>query len=135
MGDEIVASIPGGILVYLGLEIGDGGADIAWMARKAASLRIFDDGKGAMNLSVREVGGEALVVSQFTLLGDARRGNRPSFTDAMPPGEARAACDAFCEALGREGVVVRTGRFQALMDVRYVNRGPVTILLDSRKRF
>jgi len=135
VGGEAVARIGEGLLVYLGVEKGDTAADLDYMAGKVAGLRIFEDRNGAMNLSVRDVGGEALVVSQFTLLGDCRRGKRPSFTEAMAPEQAREAYEGFMSALARAGVPVRGGRFQALMDVRSVNRGPVTIILDSRKRF
>lgn len=132
---ETVASIGEGILVYLGIEQGDGEKDLSALARKVAGLRIFEDARGAMNLSVLDAGGEALVISQFTLLGDCRRGKRPSFTDAMEPGEAQRMYEAFVEELGRRGIRVQAGRFQAFMHVSSVNKGPVTILLDSRKRF
>jgi D-tyrosyl-tRNA(Tyr) deacylase len=100
-----------------------------------AGLRIFEDERGAMNLSVLETGGEALVVSQFTLLADCRKGRRPSFTGAMEPGRAEALYASFARALAGHGVSVSTGRFQALMDVQSVNQGPVTVLLDSRRLF
>jgi D-tyrosyl-tRNA(Tyr) deacylase len=132
---EVVASTGEGILVYLGVEQGDGERDLAYMANKVASLRIFEDEHGAMNLSVLDVGGEALVVSQFTLAADCRRGRRPSFTGAMEPVGAQKMYERFIEALEGHGVPSKAGRFQAFMDVESVNRGPVTILLDSNKRF
>jgi D-tyrosyl-tRNA(Tyr) deacylase len=130
-----VASIGEGILVYLGVERDDGERDVASLALKVAGLRIFEDGRGAMNRSVLEVGGEALVISQFTLLADARRGRRPSFTDAMEPVQAGRLYGRFLKALAGHGVPVSEGVFQAFMRVRSANEGPVTILLDSRKRF
>ncbi len=135
VGGEAIASIGSGIVVYLGLERDDGPRDLEYLAGKVAGLRIFEDDRGAMNLSVLETGGEALVISQFTLLADCRKGRRPSFTGAMEPGPAEALYASFAHALADRGVPVRTGRFQALMDVESVNQGPVTILLDSRKLF
>ncbi|MBW2262234.1 MAG: D-tyrosyl-tRNA(Tyr) deacylase [Deltaproteobacteria bacterium] len=135
VGGETIASIGKGIVVYLGVEKGDGPKDLDYLAGKVAGLRIFEDTRGAMNLSVLDAGGEALVISQFTLLADCRKGRRPSFTGAMEPGEAEPMYENFARALGDHGVDVETGRFQALMDVESVNQGPVTILLDSRKLF
>jgi D-tyrosyl-tRNA(Tyr) deacylase len=132
---ETVASIGAGLVVYLGVERGDTSRDLEYLVGKVAGLRIFEDGAGAMNRSVLDTGGEALVLSQFTLLGDVRRGLRPSFTRAMEPDGARAMYERFAAALGERGVPSRTGRFQALMHVDSVNVGPVTILLDSRKVF
>jgi D-tyrosyl-tRNA(Tyr) deacylase len=105
------------------------------MAGKVVNLRIFEDGQGTMNLSVLETEGEVLVVSQFTLLGDARKGRRPSYGDAAPPEEAQAIYEGFCDRLAASGLPVQRGVFQAMMDVTLVNAGPVTILLDSEKRF
>lgn len=130
-----VASIGDGMIVYLGIQDGDGERDLEYLAAKVAGLRIFEDGDGAMNRSVIDAGGEVLVVSQFTLLGDCRRGRRPSFTAAMAPAEAEDVYLSFVERLRARGLRVGTGRFQAMMDVRSVNRGPVTLLLDSRKAF
>lgn len=124
-----------GLLVFLGVERGDGEADLEYVCSKIAGLRIFEDGEGKMNLSVRETGGQALVVSQFTLLGDARHGRRPSFSEAAEPGEGERWYLAAVARLRELGLPVETGRFRAQMEVRLVNDGPVTILLDSRRVF
>lgn len=124
-----------GLAVLLGVARGDGEEDARLLADKVAALRVFEDAAGKMNLSVRDVGGAALVVSQFTLLGDARKGNRPGFTDAAPPDEANALYERFCALLRERGVEVATGVFRASMEVELVNEGPVTILLDSRRLF
>jgi len=130
-----IASIGPGLVVYLGVEQGDGPSDVEYLAGKVSGLRIFEDTRGAMNLSVLDTAGQALVISQFTLLGDCRKGRRPSFAHAMEPGRAEELYASFARALGERGVEVRTGRFQALMDVESVNQGPVTILVDSRRLF
>ncbi len=109
--------------------------DARALADKVAALRVFEDAAGKMNLALAEVGGGVLVVSQFTLLGDARKGNRPSFVDAAPPERANALYEVFCAALREKGLAVGTGVFRATMEVELVNDGPVTILLDSRKLF
>ena len=132
---EVVGRIGRGLLVLLGVGVGDGDTEAASMAEKVANLRIFADEKGQMNLSVLDVAGEALVVSQFTLLGDARRGRRPSYIDAAPPEEANPLYERFVEEARRLGLRVGTGVFRAMMDVALVNEGPVTILLDSQKAF
>ncbi len=124
-----------GLAVLLGVARGDGEPDAVFLAEKVAALRIFEDPVGKMNLSVRDVGGGVLVVSQFTLLGDARKGNRPGFSDAAPPEEANALYERFCALVRERGVEVATGVFRASMEVELVNDGPVTILLDSRKLF
>ncbi len=124
-----------GLAVLLGVARGDGEDDARALAEKVAALRIFEDAAGKMNLSVRDVSGGVLVVSQFTLLGDARKGNRPGFTDAAPPEEANALYERFCALLRERGLEVGTGVFRASMEVELVNEGPVTILLDSRKLF
>ena len=124
-----------GLAVLLGVARGDGEDDARQLAEKIAALRIFEDAAGKMNLSVRDVGGGVLVVSQFTLLGDARKGNRPGFTDAAPPDEASALYERLCALLRARGLEVATGVFRAAMEVELVNEGPVTILLDSRKLF
>jgi D-tyrosyl-tRNA(Tyr) deacylase len=124
-----------GLLVLLGVARGDGPDDARAMADKLAALRIFEDPDGKMNLSVAEVGGGLLVVSQFTLLGDARKGNRPGFTEAAPPEEANALYQSVCDQLRAKGLPVAQGVFRAHMEVELVNDGPVTILLDSRKLF
>jgi D-tyrosyl-tRNA(Tyr) deacylase len=130
-----VSSIGKGLLVLLGVRKGDTQADLEWMAEKVLNLRIFDDPQGVMNLSVLDVLGELLVVSQFTLLADSRKGRRPSYIDAASPDEAKALYDAFCDRLAASGRKVERGVFQAMMAVGLVNDGPVTILLDSEKKF
>jgi D-tyrosyl-tRNA(Tyr) deacylase len=124
-----------GLAVLLGVARDDGDGDARLLAEKVAALRVFEDAAGKMNLALGEVGGGVLVVSQFTLLGDARRGNRPSFVDAAPPEAANALYERFCAALAAKGLPVATGVFRATMEVDLVNDGPVTILLDSRKVF
>jgi len=130
-----VSSIGPGLLILLGVRRGDTNADLEWMAEKALNLRIFDDAAGTMNLSVMDTAGEVLVVSQFTLLADSRKGRRPSYLDAAAPEEAKALYEAFCDRLAESGRTIRRGVFQAVMDVALVNDGPVTILLDSEKTF
>jgi D-aminoacyl-tRNA deacylase len=126
-----VCGIGKGLLVLLGVRKGDTAADLEWMAEKVLNLRIFDDAEGTMNLSLLDVAGELLVVSQFTLLADARKGRRPSYIDAAPPEEARSLYEAFCDRLAVSGRPVRRGVFQAMMEVSLKNDGPVTIVLDS----
>ncbi len=128
-------SVGRGLAVLLGVARGDGEDDARLLADKVAALRVFEDPAGKMNLSVRDVSGGVLVVSQFTLLGDARKGNRPGFIDAAPPEEANALYERFCAMLRERGLEVATGVFRASMEVELVNEGPVTILLDSRKLF
>jgi D-tyrosyl-tRNA(Tyr) deacylase len=132
---ETVGSIDSGLLVYLGVAKGDSEAVCAYLADKIANLRIYEDGEGRMNRSLLEVGGKVLVVSQFTLLADARKGRRPSYSDAADAAEAKALYGAFCACLRGMGLEVEEGRFQAEMAVSSTNLGPVTILLDSAKRF
>jgi D-tyrosyl-tRNA(Tyr) deacylase len=132
VGGRIVGEIESGLLVLLGVKVGDTAEDLAWMVRKVSALRIFADDEGRMNLDVGTVGGSVLLVSQFTLLGDCRRGNRPSFVDAAPPELASPMVDAAASALRERGLRVETGRFGADMLVRLENDGPVTIILDSR---
>ena len=124
-----------GLMILLGVGKHDSSAVAVSMAEKTANLRIFEDAQGKMNLSLLDVKGSALVVSQFTLYGDARGQRRPSFISAAPPDLAKALYEEFCEALRRIGVNVATGVFQAMMSVELVNEGPVTILLDSDKTF
>jgi D-tyrosyl-tRNA(Tyr) deacylase len=132
---EVISSIGAGLLVLLGVEEGDGDADLAYIVEKIAHLRVFADECGKMNRSVLDTGGAVLLVSQFTLLGDARRGRRPSYTLAAQPEMANAYYERAARSLEGLGVLVQTGQFMAHMQVSLVNDGPVTILLDSRKRF
>ena len=131
VGEERIADIGRGLVVLLGVAAGDGAEDAARLARKTAELRIFADAAGRFNLSLLDISGQALVVSQFTLLADTRRGRRPSFTQAAPPEEAEPLVDTFCAALRDVGVEVQTGQFGARMLVEIHNDGPVTILLDT----
>jgi len=124
-----------GILVLLGVEKEDTTEDAEALARRIAQLRIFEDEAGKMNLSILETAGQILAVSQFTLLGDCRKGRRPSFDPAAPPDIARTLYEKFVQEIGALGVPVATGVFQAMMDVELINQGPVTFILDSRKRF
>ena len=128
---ETVAAIGPGLLVFAAFRSQDGDKDLAWMAEKVAHLRIFEDTAGKMNRSLLEVGGEALVVSQFTLYGDARKGRRPSFDESAAAEKARPLFEKFVDNLASHGIITATGRFQAVMQVELVNDGPVTILLDS----
>lgn len=131
----IAGAIGPGLMILLGVEKGDGEEDARFLAKKTAGLRIFEDEEGKMNLAVGEAGGAVLVVSQFTLLADCRKGRRPGFSQAAPPQEADALYRRFVELLRQEGLEVATGVFQAMMDVQLINNGPVTMLLDSRKDF
>lgn len=133
-GKEI-SRIGKGLLVLLGVARGDGEEDVVYMASKIPNLRLFEDEKGHLNLSLKEVRGEILLISQFTLLGDCRKGRRPSFTEAAPADEAERLYLWLVEALRREGVEVKIGKFQTKMEVGLINDGPVTLLLDSRKDF
>jgi D-tyrosyl-tRNA(Tyr) deacylase len=128
-----VGAIDRGLLVYLGVGKGDGAAERDWVLGKIVGLRIFEDDAGKMNLAVGDVGGKLLVVSQFTLYGDVRRGRRPGFDDAMPPAEAERAYEDFV-ARARASIAVETGRFRASMKVSSLNDGPVTIWIDSAIR-
>jgi D-tyrosyl-tRNA(Tyr) deacylase len=130
-----VGRIAHGLLVLLGVAADDGPADVQYIATKVHGLRIFEDEAGKMNRSVAEVGGRALVVSQFTLYGDARNGRRPSFVAAARPDVAEALYGDVVRALRELGLTVETGVFRAMMDVSLTNMGPVTLLLDSRKAF
>ncbi|HWZ80982.1 MAG TPA: D-aminoacyl-tRNA deacylase [Terriglobales bacterium] len=132
---EATGEIGLGLLVLLGVGTGDTNADADYLVEKAIRLRIFEDAAGKMNLSVLDVGGALLVVSQFTLYGDARRGKRPSFDGSAPPQQARTLYEYFVEKVRAAGVRCETGRFQETMTVELANEGPVTILLDSGKAF
>ena len=128
----ITGEIERGFLVLLGVAHGDTEADADALARKIVGLRVFEDGEGKMNLGLADVGGAMLVVSQFTLLGDCRKGRRPSFTGAAPPEEANRLYEYFVDRVGVQGIPTATGRFAAMMDVELVNDGPVTLIIDSR---
>jgi D-tyrosyl-tRNA(Tyr) deacylase len=130
VGEEVAGEIGAGLCVLLGVARGDGPADALRLAGKVARLRIFEDDEGRFDRSLLDTGGEALVVSQFTLLADTAKGNRPSFTEAAVPEEAEPLYEAFCEELRQLGVVVATGVFGSRMAVELVNDGPVTIALD-----
>lgn len=131
VGDEVTGEIANGWLLLLGVAPADTQKQIDWLADKVANLRAFDDADGKMNLSVRDVGGAVLVVSQFTLYGDCLKGRRPGFTAAAPPGVAEPIYGRFVNALRLLGVPVATGRFAADMQVELVNDGPVTFVIDS----
>ena len=133
--NRVAGQIERGLLVLLGVEQNDGPPDVQYIATKIRDLRIFPDDAGKMNLSVVDRQGAVLVVSQFTLSGDARNGRRPSFASAAPPQIARALYEDVVRELQSSGLRVETGEFQAMMQVALVNDGPVTILLDSRKTF
>jgi D-tyrosyl-tRNA(Tyr) deacylase len=130
-----IAAIDTGLLVLLGVENGDDEKAATYLANKTADLRIFEDTAGKMNLSILDCNGKVLVVSQFTLLADCRKGRRPGFSAAAPPEQAEPLCRYFIEELRRRGLEVQSGKFQADMAVELVNDGPVTILLDSGKTF
>ena len=129
---EVVGAIGRGLLLLVGIGQEDGEQDLAWMADKLAGLRIFEDEAGKMNLSVEDVGGDVLSVSQFTLYGDCRKGRRPNFMGAARPESAEALYGKFNELLRARGLRVETGKFGAMMDVALVNDGPVTLILESR---
>ncbi len=135
VAQEIVGQIGTGLLVLLGVAVGDGPADAHYLADKLVGLRIFEDADGKMNLPLAEAGGAMLVVSQFTLFGDCRKGRRPSFIEAAPPAEAEALYEVFVQAVRALGITVATGRFRQHMAVTLTNDGPVTLLLDSRRQF
>ncbi len=132
VGGRVTGEIGQGLLILAGVGRGDGEKDVAYLASKLPELRIFEDTAGKFNLSLREVGGKMLVVSQFTLYGDCRKGRRPSFIEAAEPADAKRLYEQLVLKLREQGVLVETGEFQAKMEVHLVNDGPVTILLDSR---
>ncbi|KJR48541.1 D-tyrosyl-tRNA(Tyr) deacylase [Desulfosporosinus sp. I2] len=132
---QTVGQITDGLLVLLAVGQGDSVNDLTWMVDKLVGLRIFEDEEGKMNRSILDMGGELLVVSQFTLYGDCRKGKRPSFSSAAPPEQAKEMFEKSVEAIRSYGLKVETGIFQAEMDVELINDGPVTILLDSEKKF
>ena len=130
---DVVGAIDGGLLVYLGAGKGDGEAERAYVLSKVMGLRIFENEAGKMDRSVVDIGGALLIVSQFTLYGDVRKGRRPSFDGAMPPEDAERAYDAFVRDARAQGITVATGKFRAAMKVSSLNDGPVTIWIDSSK--
>ena len=132
---ERVSEIGAGVLIFLGVAHEDTSTELEYIANKIANLRIFEDAEGKMNCSLLETGGAALVVSQFTLYGDCRKGHRPSFINAARPEAANALYEQFIAALEKRNVPTQGGTFQAMMEVRLINDGPVTILLDSDKNF
>jgi D-tyrosyl-tRNA(Tyr) deacylase len=130
VGDQTIGSIGVGLLALVGFTAGDSESQVEWMAEKIVGLRLFPDDEGKMNRDVKQVGGAILVVSQFTLYADARKGRRPSFVDAAPPDEATALYERFIDILAAHNVPVETGSFGALMAVELVNDGPVTLILE-----
>jgi len=134
IGNELVGSIGQGMVVFVGVADGDTEEDIDYLAPKLVGLRIFADEEGKFNLSIQDIGGELLLVSQFTLLAGTRKGRRPSFTAAAPPEIAHELFERFAERVRESGLTVATGRFQEYMQVEIHNDGPVTIMLDSRER-
>ena len=132
---EVVGQVGPGLAVLFGVMQGDTEAGARYLAEKTANLRVFDDAEGRMNLSLIEQGGGVLVVSQFTLYGDVRRGRRPSYAEAAAPNVAEALYQRYCDLLREAGLTVETGRFGAMMTVKIVADGPVTILLDSKRLF
>ena len=133
MDGRVSGKIGNGLLVFVGVARGDGEEDISYLISKLPDLRIFEDTSGKFNLSLREINGEMLVVSQFTLYGDCRKGRRPSFTEAEDPILARDLYERFILRLKEQNIPVQTGEFQARMEVHLINDGPVTLLLDSRR--
>jgi len=135
VNEKIIGSIGFGLLVLLGISREDNCDDADYLVEKTVNLRIFDDQDGKMNRTLLDVGGEMLIVSQFTLIADCRKGRRPSFTAAAEPAEAKKLYQYFIERVKEKGITVATGEFQALMEVGLINNGPVTILMDSKKVF
>jgi D-tyrosyl-tRNA(Tyr) deacylase len=135
VANRVIGEIAHGLLVLIGVEKDDGVADVEYIASKITDLRVFEDAERHMNRSLHDVGGAVLVVSQFTLAADCRKGRRPSFAAAAPPQIARPLYEQVVREIQARGLPVATGEFQAMMQVALVNDGPVTILLDSRKRF
>ena len=134
VGGEVVGRIGRGLVVFVGVASGDTEKDVSYLVQKTVNLRIFSDEAGKFNLSALDIKGELLLVSQFTLLADTRKGRRPSFVEAAPPAPAEQLFEQFVEQAGAAGLKVETGRFQQYMQVEIHNDGPVTILLDSREK-
>jgi D-tyrosyl-tRNA(Tyr) deacylase len=130
--NTVIGKIGAGLLVLLGVAKNDSDKDAAYLAEKIVNLRIFEDADGKMNRSLLDTGGEMLVVSQFTLLGDCRKGRRPSFVDAASPEKAHQLYEQFVQCARQHGVSVETGRFRAMMDVALINSGPVTLIIESK---
>ena len=135
VNNESLSKIKNGLTVLLGIEKGDNQEDIEYIVRKTSNLRVFEDGEGKMNLSVKDVGGSILLISQFTLCGDVRKGNRPSFDKAEEPTLAKEYYEKVVSTFSATDINIKSGKFQADMLVKIYNDGPVTILLDSKKRF
>lgn len=133
--EEIIGEIDKGLLVLLGVGEGDTNEDIDYMVNKILGLRIFEDDNEKMNLSLRDIKGEILIISQFTLYGDVRKGRRPSFTDSANPEKAEKMYEDFISKCKEEGILVQSGEFAADMDIELINQGPVTIMIDSKKTF
>ncbi|OGP49762.1 MAG: D-tyrosyl-tRNA(Tyr) deacylase [Deltaproteobacteria bacterium RBG_13_43_22] len=133
--NEIIGEIGRGLLVFLGVGAEDTGTDVDYLVEKCVHLRIFPDDREKFNLSLIDVKGALLVVSQFTLWGDCRKGRRPSFTESAPPSKAQPLYDLFVEKVRQKGIPVAQGRFQEMMDVHLINDGPVTFILDSKKNY
>jgi D-tyrosyl-tRNA(Tyr) deacylase len=131
---QIKAGIKNGLVILLGIAHDDSENDADFLVNKICGLRIFSDEDGKMNISLKDIGGAALIVSQFTLCGDWRKGRRPSFTKAAKPDEGQRLYDYFCNATQREGIEVQTGTFGAMMDISLINKGPVTFVLDSKQK-
>ncbi|MDD4877239.1 MAG: D-aminoacyl-tRNA deacylase [Dehalococcoidales bacterium] len=134
VGSEMVGKIDKGLVIFVGVASGDTGKDAQYLVQKAVNLRIFSDAEGKFSLSALDIKGDLLVVSQFTLLADTRKGRRPSFVEAAPPTEAEEIFEQFVEQARATGLMVQTGRFQQYMQVVINNDGPVTILLDSKRK-
>lgn len=128
-------SIDKGLLVFLGIHQHDGEKELRWMVEKVVNMRLFEDDESKMNRSVTDIDGEILIVSQFTLYGDCRKGRRPGFSDAAPPEKAKLLYEKFIEAIRLKGLATASGTFQAMMEVSLINDGPVTLLVDSAKTF
>lgn len=135
VNDRQVSEITAGLLIYLGVQGDDGVADVEYICEKIIGLRVFEDSAGKMNLSIQEAGRSLLLVSQFTLYGDCRKGRRPSFSNAAPPEKAKSLYDLLAAKWREQGIQVETGVFREMMNVYSINNGPVTLLLDSRRGF